>query len=649
MLTYGFGLFTENSTEFNTIKLYTPLNFSPMTLNSQSPMLTTLISPTGDGGLETGGTFALNNFTVINGTTNTLTVGNLPVVYAGTNCAYSWNGTTWTGNTNANVNHFYRDITFPGGETNVQLKFWYKESAVDASYDQLKVFLVPTTTTPVAGTQLTSGQIGVAYDNATAWTEVTINLLGISGTQRLVFSWKTDAAAPYAAVAVDNIQLTSDAPPPMVYNSSTTTGNTAGLFRGTTNNQVIGIQVTTTGTLSPFTVSQLNLNTNGTTAPLTDITNAKIYYTGLSNSFSTATQFGSTVASPNGAFAISGSQVLASGTNYFWLTYDVPPTATRGNFVDGECASIVGSGTMGTVIPSPVGPPGNRKISNSYTLSESFDNATFPPTGWNATIVTGSSNWARSTAGTSPTCVPHSGAGMALYQSYYGSGSYAILSSLGFDNTNMGSSDTASVSFWMYRDPGQSTYYDSIGVYVNTSQSLIGAIPLGNIRRYNTTASWYQFTYNLPRIYSGSINYIIFKGVGWGGYNMYLDDININCFPSTMSYTSSMTIQNTIPLVVNSTNNQIISIQVATNGSLNPFSITQMKLTTTGSTNAANDLLNAKVFYTGNTSTFNTATQFGTTVTNPNGTFYMTGSQTLTGGTNYFWLTYDITPGANDG
>ncbi|HEY5122280.1 MAG TPA: hypothetical protein VIK14_00945, partial [Ignavibacteria bacterium] len=72
MLTYGFGFpFTENSTEFNTVKLYTPLNFSPMTLNSQSPMLTTLIDPIGNGGFELGGTFAANGWTVVNSTTNT--------------------------------------------------------------------------------------------------------------------------------------------------------------------------------------------------------------------------------------------------------------------------------------------------------------------------------------------------------------------------------------------------------------------------------------------------------------------------------------------------------------------------------------------------------------------------------------------------
>jgi hypothetical protein len=212
-ISYGF-VFSNNTGNNNSV-LFSNQNYFPNVLNSQSPMMSTLISPIGDGGFETGNTFALNNWTVVNGAYNKLYVGNTPVVYAGTNCAFSGSSiSSWTGTGNASVNHFYRDITFPAGETNVQLTFYYKESVTDIGYDQLKVFLVPTTTTPVAGTQLISGQIGSIYQTATSWTLVTINLNGINGTQRLVFSWKTDDTFPYAAVAIDNIQLTSDVPPP---------------------------------------------------------------------------------------------------------------------------------------------------------------------------------------------------------------------------------------------------------------------------------------------------------------------------------------------------------------------------------------------------------------------------------------------------
>ena len=179
---------------------------------------TVLISPTGDGGFESGSSFALNNWSVVNGTYNTYTVGNLPTVYNGANCAYSWNGTSWAGSANAAVNHIYRDVTFPSGESIIQLSFYYKVLAPDATYDYLKIWMVPTTTTPVAGTQLTATQIGATYDAATAWTLVTVTVpASYAGTtNRLVFSWKTDSYSPYAAMAIDNISLTSETPPPPI-------------------------------------------------------------------------------------------------------------------------------------------------------------------------------------------------------------------------------------------------------------------------------------------------------------------------------------------------------------------------------------------------------------------------------------------------
>ncbi|MCX6249651.1 MAG: hypothetical protein NTX61_02760 [Bacteroidetes bacterium] len=178
---------------------------------------TTLISPTGDGGFETGGTFLANNWTVVNGAYNMYYVGATPIPYAGTNCAYTGSSaSTWAGTGNTTYNHFYRDIVFPAGETAITLKFYYKINSTDAGYDQLKVFLVPTSTTPVAGVALASGQIGVTYETATTYTLITITIAASNAgtTKRLVFSWNTDAAANYAALAIDNIELISRAPVP---------------------------------------------------------------------------------------------------------------------------------------------------------------------------------------------------------------------------------------------------------------------------------------------------------------------------------------------------------------------------------------------------------------------------------------------------
>lgn len=116
--------------------------------------------------------------------------------------------------------------------------------------------------------------------------------------------------------------------------------------------------------------------------------------------------------------------------------------------------------------------------------------------------------------------------------------------------------------------------------------------------------------------------------------------------PPPMTYVSSTTTQaSTSTATAGTINQQILGVQVVANGVQNPLNVTQMVFSTTGSTDAA-DIANAKVYYTGSSSTFATTAQFGTAVLNPNGTFTVTGSQALAGGpgntTNYFWLTYDV-------
>ncbi len=113
------------------------------------------------------------------------------------------------------------------------------------------------------------------------------------------------------------------------------------------------------GCSTPMNATTFTLNTNGTTN-VSDISNAKLWYTGTSAIFAGNTQFGSTVTSPNGSFTITGSQSLKDGTNYFWLSYDVTAGATAGNFIDGACASVTIGGTART--PTTTTPAGSRKI-----------------------------------------------------------------------------------------------------------------------------------------------------------------------------------------------------------------------------------------------------------------------------------------------
>jgi hypothetical protein len=147
---------------------------------------------------------------------------------------------------------------------------------------------------------------------------------------------------------------------PMTYVSSTTTqNNTLAVGTGATNQEIIGMQVVTSGGSSPLSVTSLTLNTAGSTSA-TDITNARVYFTGGSNIFATSNQFGSVVANPSGAFTVTGTQTLVPGTNHFWLAYDISPTATPGNVVDAQCNSITVAGIART--PTVQTPTGSRTI-----------------------------------------------------------------------------------------------------------------------------------------------------------------------------------------------------------------------------------------------------------------------------------------------
>ncbi len=360
---------------------------------------TVLIDPAGDGGFENGTTFAANGWTVVNGSGtdyNRWCVGLNAAPTAGTYSAYISDGQSGVYGTNANYFynansggssadkcHFWRDVTFPAGEELITLTFNWKGRGNSDALDFMSVYLAPIGTTITEDVAVNSTyQIGASkYYNQTTWQTITITISpSYSGTSaRLIFSWtnnSTNNTNPPAAI--DEISLESDASN-MTYSSSTIVqASTANVCPGTLNNQIVCVQVVTDDGLSnPLTADSFTFNTGTGTTDVADISNAKLFYTGTSSSFSTTTQVGSTNNSPNGSFTISPSQTLALGTNYFWLTYDISPSATVGNAVDCECNSITVSSTSYTpTATNPAGvrnipsgcPPGNDNCSNAWEI-----------------------------------------------------------------------------------------------------------------------------------------------------------------------------------------------------------------------------------------------------------------------------------------
>ena len=166
-------------------------------------------------------------------------------------------------------------------------------------------------------------------------------------------------------------------------------------------------------------------------------------------------------------------------------------------------------------------------------LSESFDSTLYPPTGWTNTHIAGAANpgtWVRVSSGTNPTCTPHSGAGMAYYNSYSWSGGNA--GDLATPALNF-SSGSFAVSFWMYRDTGAATKYDSVAVYVDINTSSAGGARIGLVNRckslapVESTQGWHKYTFNIPSNYNGASNHIIFKGTSDFGNRMFIDDVSV--------------------------------------------------------------------------------------------------------------------------
>jgi hypothetical protein len=194
-----------------------PLLFTGL-LHSQ----TTVLSSTGDGGFETGSTIAANNWTAVNGTQNNKWfIGTVPAGYTGARCMHiskANNGSTYLYDlTSWDVSHFYRDVTFPAGMPSITLSFSIQCNG-EINEDYLQVFLVPTTTTPTAGSQLFSGQVGSNLSGYTAWTTITMTLpcTAAGTTQRLVFSWVDDGSGTGAQGpgAVDNVSIVANSSVP---------------------------------------------------------------------------------------------------------------------------------------------------------------------------------------------------------------------------------------------------------------------------------------------------------------------------------------------------------------------------------------------------------------------------------------------------
>jgi len=240
---------------------------------------TTLLSQTGDGGFESGSTFTANGWTAANTGGNRLwQIGTGQPGYTGSRAAFIGNDATTVGTTSSSrpAVHLFRSVTIPSGATNIVLTFKYKQSAVDNTYDYLKVFY--NSNTPSYGTAQTSGLLTTVDPTSSSpyasFTTVstTIPNSNAGTTKNLIFTFTADSATPNAYGAIDDIQITYDAAPPC--SGTPTPGNTIASVNpvGSGSSTVLSLQNATTGT--GVTYQWKSSTDNITYTPISGATNA---------------------------------------------------------------------------------------------------------------------------------------------------------------------------------------------------------------------------------------------------------------------------------------------------------------------------------------------------------------------------------------
>lgn len=317
-------------------------------------------------------------------------------------------------------------------------------------------------------------------------------------------------------------------------------------------------------------------------------------------------------------------------------------------------------------------------------VSEGFDvnnSGSWPtgtvPGGWKQgkIIGTGATNvFERYATGVNPTCSPQAGAGMIRYGSWgIAAGNEAFLASRPLDFRNRGAI-SSNLRFWFHRDNGWAGWPDRIEVYVNTSPSMTGATLLTDTASGLTTIhrdramtpvvatnGWYKYGFTIPNNVAFNVIklYVIVKAISGFGNNMFIDEFSVDTYPGTQTYPASgsftLTSQNATNTGIGLTNQWIIGARIIGVGqgttATPAFVVNTMTFTSGGCTNVSGDVTTARLWFTGGSSVFNLGNAIPvSTVASPGVSYTFTAINTsLQNDSNYFWLTYDISPGATPG
>lgn len=492
-----------------------------------------------------------------------------------------------------------------------------------------------TVTTLTGAINVTGNQTLVNGDNYfwVAYNVAAGALLGDSLAANLVSITAVDTARILTTTPTTGFRIVSA---PMTFVSATAEQlNIVKVEQGETGAEMMRVNVQMSATGAPIPLTRFKLSTNGSGAA-SNITQAQVYYTGSSTTFATSQLVG-TFNAPNGTFYINGNQNLGNGDNYFWVAYNIAGSAIINDSVDVECDSVVIANVNRTVSPSA--PAGNRIIRGPYC--ESRATTTADGEIWNVTIgsFSNTSNCTQ-TGGPGSTLSGYSNYTKVLAPMNVPAG---VSTPFSVHTSTCGGQFTGVLGIWIdlngdgdFTDAGETMHMSPTFQYGTT------VFRTGNFT-IPCTATPGLTRMRVALIETGTSPIAPCGTYGYGE----TEDYAINIVNSAPVFNATNAQQFTGSVGVGSTDVRIMRVPIrVTSSSCTPGTLTEVRFRTTGSSSAS-DIVNAKLYATGNSNVFATTKLIGT-VTSPSGNFSFTTADTLVNDTNYYWLTYDVSATATN-
>ena len=398
-------------------------------------------------------------------------------------------------------------------------------------------------------------------------------------------------------------------PGPMSYDETTTyVASTETLAAGNTDESILIFSIKTTNTLNPLELQSITFDAAGTTS-LTNIAKAKVYYLGKKNIFSTSNPFGDIISIGSNTFTITGSQNLTEGNSYFALVYDIAEQAENNDVVSGKLASVKLSGTDYTIAESAVG---QRSIHNIFKSL----GGTHTRTMYGSWVYTDTKS-------------PYS----SSYYNYVDedcvitfipsvSGAVAEIDFSKFDVYYATSAYGVKAVFEIYS--GATMSEENLLWKLDSNEKS----KTGPQKKLRSTAADGAITVKFNAKTTSSY----YAGTGWEATATPFVDHNM-----TVEEVAAFQ-NNTANIKPSATNQEIIGIEVITEGTLAAAVVQEFKLDLK---NSLESISKATILYSAGEKDFSQGIEFGSIASPSTKEVTITGTQALPEGKSYFWLSYD--------